>query len=267
MLKDTQARFDAGAAAWADYNQRPLGHIRREVTWHNLSGYLPSATNLGRAPRVLDAGSGSGELALRLAMHGCRVWLLDNAPAMLDQARKAAEPLPDEVRALLTLCPMAAADAPQAFAPGFFDLVTCHTLIEYLPDPPATLRALTGLIADGGVLSVSFVNHHAEILRQVWSQGDPAGALACLEDGSFCATLFDLPGVAYTAEEVSNWLADLGLTVTDTRGIRAFADYVPRERLDDPDFIGALLRLELAAASRAPYKMLARYMHLIAQKR
>ena len=65
MLQDAQARFDAGAEAWSRYNQRPLGRIRREVTWHNIAPYLPQAVDGQEPPRVLDAGGGSGELYLQ----------------------------------------------------------------------------------------------------------------------------------------------------------------------------------------------------------
>jgi hypothetical protein len=78
--------------------------------------------------------------------------------------------------------------------------------------------------------------------------------------------LFQLPGTAYTAGEVATWLGELGLTVTATCGVRIFADYIPRERLDDPEFYNALLRLEMSASALAPYKSLARYSHLIAHK-
>ena len=41
---------------------------------------------------------------------------------------------------------------------------------------------------------------------------------------------------------------------------------VPRERLDDADFVEALLCLEKAVASRPPYNLVARYVHLLASK-
>lgn len=266
MGKDIRARFDAGAGAWADYNQRPLGRIRCQVTWHNLAHYLPAITDPEHPPCVLDAGGGSGELALWLAQCGFRVWLLDYAPAMLNQARQAAQALPSAARERLTFCQLAVEDGPQSFAPGFFHAIACHTLIEYLPEPRHTLGILADLLHEGGMLSVSFVNHHAGVLRQVWSRADPAGALTSLENGTFCATLFDVPGVAYTTEEVTGWLADLGLAATATCGVRVFADYVPSQRLDDVDFFEDLLRLELAVAARPPYNRLARYVHLIAHK-
>jgi S-adenosylmethionine-dependent methyltransferase len=266
-MAQTEERFDAGAGAWADYNQRPLGRIRSEVTWHNLSPHLPELITSEQPPRVLEAGGGTGELALRLVRAGYRVWLLDYAEAMLARAQEVAMRLPEQVRARLMFCHLAVDDAPQAFAPQFFDAITCHTLIEYLPDPQSTLATLTKLLRDGGRLSVSFVNRHAHVLRQVWSRADPGGALASLEDGTFCATLFDVPGMTYTADEVNTWLVDLGLEVTATCGVRAFADFVPSERLGDPEFFEALLSLELAAANRLPYNLMARYVQVIARKR
>ena len=264
MLQDAQARFDAGAEAWSRYNQRPLGRIRREVTWHNIAPYLPQAVDGQDPPRVLDAGGGSGELALRLAQRGYRIWLLDYAPAMLDQARQAAQALPKDVQARMTFCLMPVSDVHDSFAPGFFDVILCHTLIEYLPDPVDALRGLATSLRDGGLLSLSFVNRHAEVLRQVWSRCDPAGALTKLEGGVFCASLFDLSGVSYTAQEVSGWLVDMGLTITENLGVRIFADYVPDERLDENEFFDALLRLEIVSAAQLPYQLLARYVHLLA---
>jgi S-adenosylmethionine-dependent methyltransferase len=266
MLQDAQARFDARAEAWTRYNQEPLGRIRREVTWHNLLPYLPDIPNGQDPPCVLDAGGGSGELALRLAQGGYRVWLLDYASAMLDKARRAAEALPSSARANLAFCLMPVSDVPHAFAPGFFDAIFCHTVIEYLPEPRAALRGLARLLRAGGLLSLSFVNRHAEVLRQVWRRGDPAGALAKLEDGAFCAGLFDVSGIAYTAGEVSSWLVEMGLVVAESLGVRFFADYVPAARLGEPEFLEALLCLEVAAASQSPYHQLARYVHLLAHR-
>jgi S-adenosylmethionine-dependent methyltransferase len=266
-MAHTEERFDAGANAWADYNQKPLGRIRSEVTWHNLLPHLPMVSAPEQPPRVLDAGGGTGELALRLVQAGYRVWLLDYAEAMLARAQEAATSLPHQAHGRLTLCHLAVDDARQAFPPQFFDAITCHTLIEYLSHPQSTLATLTGLLSEGGGLSVSFVNRHAQVLRRVWSRADPEGALASLEDGRFCARLFAVAGMSYTAEEVSDWLVDLGLEVTVVCGVRAFADFVSSERLDDPEFFEALLNLELAAADRPPYNRVARYGQVIAHKR
>jgi hypothetical protein len=60
----------------------------------------------------------------------------------------------------------------------------------------------------------------------------------------------------------------MGLSDTAHLGVRAFTDQICEQhglsRLDDPDFLEAVLRLEMAASGRAPYKLIARYVHLIA---
>jgi S-adenosylmethionine-dependent methyltransferase len=265
MVDDSRSRFDAGSETWAGYYRKPLGRIRHQVTWCNLAPHLPDITEAGDPPRVLDAGGGSGEMAIQLARHGYRVWLLDYAPAMLSQARQAAQSLPRTIHDRLCFCEMAIDDAPDAFAASFFDVITCHTLIEYLPEPYDTLRTLVGLLRGGGLLSLSFVNRHAEVMRQLWQQSNPEEALTRLEQGgAFGASLFGVSGVAYDAEEVTAWLAELGLTVAATCGVRAFADYVPRERLNNAKYYEAMLRLELAAATRSPYRLIARYVQLLA---
>jgi hypothetical protein len=43
-MEDSKARFDAGAAAWGEYNQTPLGRMWREITCHHLAPYLHEST-------------------------------------------------------------------------------------------------------------------------------------------------------------------------------------------------------------------------------
>jgi S-adenosylmethionine-dependent methyltransferase len=259
--------FDAGAKSWAQYNASPLGRIRHAVTWHNLSPHLPAVPGGERQHRVLDVGGGSGELALALVERGYRVWLLDSAAAMLDRARRAALDLPGQSRTRLTLCRMEAEDAPRAFPAGFFDAIACHTLIEYLPEPRQSLTDLSTLLGDGALLSVSFANRHSEVLRRVWSCADPAAAMVSLQGNRrFRSALFDLTGMAYTVEEVGGWLSEIGLVLQAACGVRVFADFLPRERLDDPGFFEALLRLEKEASALPPYSRLAHYGHVIARR-
>jgi S-adenosylmethionine-dependent methyltransferase len=264
MRDDARARFDAHADDWVDYNRQPLGLIRSEVTWHNLSHHLPPIADAADPPRVLDAGGGSGELALRLVRAGYRVWLLDYAPAMLDRARQAARELPAEARDRLAYCLMPAREAGEAFDPAFFDVITCHTLIEYLPQPQDTLRKLAHVLSDGGLLSLSFVNRRYKVLRQMLRDGAPTGALARREKGQFCARLFGVPGRAYTIDEIRRWLDDLGLGIAAIYGVRIFADDLLACCPNDPELLATLLQVELSSASVDSLYHIARYIHLIA---
>ena len=51
-----------------------------------------------------------------------------------------------------------------------------------------------------------------------------------------------------------------------TYGVRAFADYVPRQRLDDADFFDALSSWNWQPRTASPYNLVARYLQMIAHK-
>jgi hypothetical protein len=50
-------------------------------------------------------------------------------------------------------------------------------------------------------------------------------------------------------------------------GVRIFADYLPVEKLADPEFFARLLELEAVTGTQYPYKLIARYTHLLGEKR
>ena len=88
MSDQLREAFEAKAAAWDAYTETPPGRLREKLNWRYLVAHLPPAD---QAPRVLDAGAGTGGLGVRLAQRGHRVTLLDLADEMLELARKRAE--------------------------------------------------------------------------------------------------------------------------------------------------------------------------------
>jgi hypothetical protein len=57
-----------------------------------------------------------------------------------------------------------------------------------------------------------------------------------------------------------------GLTVVAEYGVRIFADYLPADRLADPDFFARLWELEATAGSLDPYRQIGRYRQIISRK-
>ena len=93
---------------------------------------------------VLDAGAGTGALALLAAELGYRVTGLDVSEGMLDRAREKAS----ERELTLDFVVGSAGDPP----PGPFDAVMERHLVWTLPDPTATLRAWRDVTNPGGRL-------------------------------------------------------------------------------------------------------------------
>lgn len=84
------------------------------------------ATKLG--DKVLEVGSGTGEISLRLACSGRRVTLLDFNQSLLDAARSHAAALGVEVKTIRADC-----EQGLPFSDGEFDCVWSSGLLEHFP--------------------------------------------------------------------------------------------------------------------------------------
>ena len=128
------ADYEAALAALRDWHQGLFGLI---------AGDLPAP---GRA---LDAGCGHGAVVHELLARGWDARGLDLSGWVIEQARRAR---PADAHRFA----VGDADAP---SPGEnLDLVICLEVLEHVPDPVATLRALASRLAPGGRLIATTPN-------------------------------------------------------------------------------------------------------------
>jgi 2-polyprenyl-3-methyl-5-hydroxy-6-metoxy-1,4-benzoquinol methylase len=118
---------------------------------HYLHGEADFVAGLLGAPpaRILDAGCGTGRLAIELARRGYTVAGIDVEPAMLDVARQKAPGLEWVLSDLATA----------ALAPARFDLVVAAgnvMIFLQLGTEAAVIANLSGAIAPGGLLVAGF---------------------------------------------------------------------------------------------------------------
>ncbi|HEY2682536.1 MAG TPA: bifunctional 2-polyprenyl-6-hydroxyphenol methylase/3-demethylubiquinol 3-O-methyltransferase UbiG [Steroidobacteraceae bacterium] len=147
------AKFAALAQSWWD----PKGPSR---PLHDLNplrlGYIASRVQIAGS-RALDVGCGGGILSEALARSGATVLGIDLAPAVLEVA---------ELHALETAAKVeyrcVAAETLAAECPAQFPLITCMELLEHVPDPLATVRALANLATPGGDVIVSTLNRNVK---------------------------------------------------------------------------------------------------------
>lgn len=250
MNSDQQA-FDRQTRAWLQYNESAKGQLRHAVILQHLTPYL------ARVPiNVLDVGGGTGELAIDLAKRGHAVTLLDFSSAMLSEAQHRCDGLD------VTLVCAPAGQIPSLFRTGSFDLIACHSLLEFVDDRSTLLAHLASILKAGGMLSVVVGNRYHQVLQAALREQNFHRAQQGLDDELPSTDLFGLPRHTFYPEALRQMIEACGLQPVAEYGVRVFSDLMA----DGPKFTPDLLALELAAGERLPFRHLARFIHLVAEK-
>lgn len=234
----------------------------------------------GRAPKVLDVGGGSGVWAVRLAVSGCAVTVVEpspNALAALHRRAKEANAA-DQITAVQGDTEALGALVPPAEA----DLVLGHGVLERVDDVPSALGALRTAAVPGGAVSVLVANLYAAILHralagrltealQLLTEADArvgarAGGNSDVRNGQA-----DLPAEQvqrrFDTDGLRAVLAAADLRVELLQGDGVVADLVPGAVLESyPSAADTLVQLELLAANRSPLRDLATRLHAIARR-
>jgi SAM-dependent methyltransferase len=217
---------------------------------------------------VVDAGGGTGQLAVALAGRGYRVTVVDTSAAMLATCAQRAADEGDEVVGRVATVQGDAADLPGLLGEASQDAAVCHDLLTRVEDQAALLSSLAGVLTEAGVLSLGFANRDWLALR-AGRRGDHASALRLVEGGGGSGGLVSRPpgagSEAVTLEEVEQQLDKAGLALVAAYGVGVFAE------AGDEDLGRSerqrLVELERLVAGREPYRSSARTLHLIARRR
>jgi 2-polyprenyl-3-methyl-5-hydroxy-6-metoxy-1,4-benzoquinol methylase len=224
--------------------------------WAALDPLVGSEQSL----RVLDVGGGSGMFAVPLARLGHEVTVVDpSADALATLQRRAGtEGVAGRVRGVQgdgdRLGDVIGGDP--------YDLALCHSVLEVVDDPAATLGQVAQALLPGGTVSVATVNRAGAVLARALG-GHPVEALALLEDRD------PAPGRArparrrFTPEELLALVAAAGLRPGSWRGVSVVTDLLDAASGADP---GAVRTLELSLAGTSPYRDVAAGLHLLATR-
>nr|WP_237299851.1 class I SAM-dependent methyltransferase [Streptomyces hygroscopicus] len=216
---------------------------------------------VGQRLRVLDVGVGQGTQTLRLARAGHEVTGLESDPTMLETARTALADEPEGIRRRVRLLEGDGRETGAHFLPGTFDVVLCHGVLMYLPEPDPLLAGLARVLAPGGLLSLLVRNGDALAMRPGLA-GDWDTALTAFDSPSYTNRI-GLPVRADRREELTETLTAIGAPLRTWYGVRVFTDLAP----DDAEPPGSpewerLLAAEERAGRTDPYRAVAALLHL-----
>lgn len=239
------------------------GSLRGRVRTHVIHQHLRA--QLAPPPlRVVDVGGGAGDQSIPLARDGYEITLLDPSPAMLERAERRIAAEDDDVARRVRLVEAAGEDAPGALDGAQFGGVLCHGVLMYLDDPAPMVDALCALTEPEGVVSIVAKNVEVMAARHAL-EGDWAAALAAFDsDRQINGLGVDTRGDS--VEALSAMLTDRGVDPIVWHGVRLFTDGWTSDRpTTDPEDL--VLRVELVASQRDPYRRLSRLFHLLGRRR
>lgn len=235
--------------------------VRTVAVWAALDPVVAAGTPL----RVLDVGGGSGMFAVPLARLGHEVTVVDPSADALATLRRRAETagVGPRVRGVQGDGDLLHEVLPADREARGYDLALCHSVLEVVDDPAATLREIAGALRPGGQVSIATANRAGAVLARVLS-GHPREARALLE-GIDPTPGRDRPAQRRFDPAALVALVDTaGLEAGPWRGVSVVADLLDAASGADPEAVRAL---ELALADSSPYRDVAAGLHLLATRR
>ncbi|GAA2157842.1 methyltransferase domain-containing protein [Kitasatospora kazusensis] len=249
------------AGSWLERQGGLRNLVRQELVARQLAEQLAGRTGL----RVLDVGCGQGTQALRLARAGQLVTGLDADPVMLGTAQAALAAEPPEVRERVRLLSGDGHQCGRWFGPRSFDVVLCHGVLMYLPDPDPMLASLARMLAPGGLLSLLVRNADA-LAMQPGLAGDWRTALGAFDSSRF-TDHHGLPARADRLDDLSVTLGEISVPLRRWYGVRVFTDNTPDDDAPvDGRQLAQLLDAEERAGQQDPYRRVAALLHVFGAK-
>lgn len=257
------AGFTAGADRWLGRLGSVRNVVRQELAARFLAAHLPAASGADGVLRVLDAGCGQGTQGLRLAHAGHEVTGLDIEPRMLAAFRADLDAAADGVRRRVRLIQGSVQEAPHLLPPASYDVVICHGVLMYLPDPTPAVAALATMLAPGGVLSLLARNQAGIALRaghrRQWGE-----AYAALAGEQSYVNELGVTARADTVVELTELVRRQGLEPLAWYGVRVLSDTATLDPPAPQADLDVLLRAEELAGRTDPYRSVAPLFQLLA---
>lgn len=255
----TSAGFAAGEGQWRARLGTLRQVVRQEVVARQFASCLPDLP----PRRVLDIGCGQGTQAVRLARHGHIVAGLDSSAQLLSDFRAALAAEPAQVADRVRLVQGEAEAITGLFAPSSFEVVLCHGVLMYFPDPGPLLDAIAQVVVPGGMVSLLVRNGDALAMRP-GLLGDWDGVGRAFDGGAYLNRI----GVVARADRLEDLTAALlqrRMPVARWYGVRVFTDTAASDApVPDDATLDAIVQVEERAGRTDPYRHVAALLHLIA---
>lgn len=232
------------------------GQLRQAILWQDLDVLLAA---MGTQPlRILDAGGGEGQTAIKMAERGYHVTLCDLSAEMIARASQAASDKGVSHNMHFIQC---AAQDVAGHLESPVDLILFHAVLEWVAEPQEALNTLWSVLRPGGALSLMFYNANGLLMHNMVAGNFDYVALGMPKKKKRTLS----PNYPRDPQQVYSWLEEIGWQINGKTGVRVFHDYL-RDKHKQQDSYDILLELETRYCRQEPYISLGRYIHVTALK-
>ena len=242
--RDASRRYhDRVARQYDSIYDDPYWLFHDELTWRLINPFLPRDATAACG----DLGCGTGKWGLRLLKSGYPVLFLDNAAAMVEQARAKAEELGGGRVSKATFVAADIVDMPAVGSESFELLVAMGDPLSICSDPLRAAREMNRILKPGGVAVATADNKLAALDHFV-----ERGNLDALEEFVSTGRTNWLTGdererfelTTFTPAGLAKLFERSGFDVVELRGKPVIPVRQNKHLLAGPDAVQRLIRLE-----------------------
>ena len=180
------------------------GQLRQAILWQDLDALL---AKMGPQPlRILDAGGGEGQTAIKMAERGHHVTLCDLSEEMIARATQAA--CEKGVSHNMHFVQCAVQDVAEHLESPV-DLILFHAVLEWVAEPQDVLNTLWSVLRPGGALSLMFYNANGLLMRNMVVGNFDYVALGMPKKKRRTLS----PNYPRDPQQVYRWLEESGMTI------------------------------------------------------
>ncbi|WP_313641130.1 methyltransferase domain-containing protein [Paenibacillus sp.] len=256
MLSITEA-FAKSLSSYLNYIQMPWGSLFYHSAWRQIENHFTSE----KKQTILDIGCGFGITSHEFAKRGYTVTGIDPTSEMIAIAQDSA------LKEGLNIAYITNILQDTDLLADSYDWIFCHNVLEYLDHSKEMLMAISEKQSVNGMLSLIAHNPVAKVMKKAIINKDPQGALDSIGNTQEYSGVIQTDISIYTKDQLVEWLADCGYEVRSTYGIHNIYGYIADNEIKmDEDWNEQMVELELKLSCVSPYKDIAIFTHLIAEK-
>jgi len=238
------------AKDYAKLVQEPWGKMFYDLLFMQLS--IPTSPRL----KILDFGSGVGVTSnYYAAWH--EIIAVEPSREMIDNSRVENKytTIHGDIKNL------------KSFENGYFDMVLCHNVLEYIEEKEPIIAELMRVLKPGGLLSLIKHNRIGRALHTAVFKNDPKKAISLLDDSTNDKSDYLGTQYIYSNDDAATMVGKYGGVISNILGIRTFYALGQDNAVKyDDEWYKNMVTLEAAASEIEEYKNVAFLNHLLIRK-